>query len=264
VAYVHTKDGILAGRSRGVGDAYTWIALDSETKMVLSYHIGKRDAESACILAVICARESLDASRSQQTDLAYISAIEDCFGSEVDYAQLIKIYGKAHAKSRLYAPTKVLDAIPVQVSGSPKIERISTSHVERATLTVRMHLRRFTRLTNAFSKKLDNLRRLSRSIWRFTTSFAFIRPFASLPRCKRGLQIIWTMQELLEARETMAASPSSPATNNTQLAHYLKSWSGAVRKPMRRPPGARVRVAQLGGHCAIPLIIIPSHTDPSA
>jgi hypothetical protein len=119
----------------------------------------------------------------------------------VDYAQLIKIYGKAQGQGPdWYAPTKVLDAIPVQVSGSPKVERISTSHVERANLSVRMHLRRFTRLTNAFSKKLDNLKAAASVYMAF---YDFVRVHQTLrvtPAMQAGLtDHIWTVQELLEA-----------------------------------------------------------------
>jgi transposase-like protein/IS1 family transposase len=96
-SYVHTKDGHLGPDDpEEWGDAYTWIALDSETKMVLSYHVGKRDAESAFILARDLS-ERITGRFQITTDgfKPYISAIEDCFGSEVDYAQLIKIYGRA-------------------------------------------------------------------------------------------------------------------------------------------------------------------------
>jgi IS1 family transposase/transposase-like protein len=202
-SFVHTKERQLGSDDpEEWGDAYTWIALDSETKMILSYHVGKRDAESAFILA----RDLSDriTGRFQITTdgfKPYISAIEDCFGTAVDYAQLIKIYGRAKTQGPdWYAPTKVLDAIPVQVSGNPKTERISTSHVERANLSVRMHLRRFTRLTNAFSKKLDNLKA---AVSLYMAFYNFVRVHQTLrvtPAMQAGLtDHIWTVQELLEA-----------------------------------------------------------------
>lgn len=202
-SFVHTKDGHLGlDDPEEWGDAYTWIAMDSESKLILSYHIGKRDAQSAFVLA----RDLSDrvTGRFQITTdgfRPYISAIEDCFGSEVDYAQLIKIYGKAQGEGPdWYAPTKVLDAIPVQVSGNPKVERISTSHVERANLSVRMHLRRFTRLTNAFSKKLDNLKA---AVSLYMAFYNFVRVHQTLrvtPAMQAGLtDHIWTVQELLGA-----------------------------------------------------------------
>jgi transposase-like protein/IS1 family transposase len=202
-SYVHTKERQLGSDDPTEwGDAYTWIALDSETKLVLSYHVGKRDAESAFILARDLS-ERVTGRFQITTDgfKPYISAIEDCFGSEVDYAQLIKIYGRAKTEGPdWYAPTKVLDAIPVQVSGSPKIERISTSHVERMNLNVRMGLRRFTRLTNAFSKKLDNLKA---AVSLYMAFYNFVRVHQTLrvtPAMQAGItDHIWTVQELLEA-----------------------------------------------------------------
>jgi IS1 family transposase/transposase-like protein len=202
-SFVHTKERQLGSDDpEEWGDAYTWIALDSETKLVLSYHVGKRDAESAFILARDLS-ERVTGRFQITTDgfKPYISAIEDCFGSEVDYAQLIKIYGRPKTEGPdWYAPTTVLDAIPVQVSGSPKIERISTSHVERANLSVRMHLRRFTRLTNAFSKKLDNLKA---AVSLYMAFYNFVRVHQTLrvtPAMQAGLtDHIWTLEELLLA-----------------------------------------------------------------
>ena len=202
-SYVHTKERQLGSDDPTEwGDTYTWIALDSETKMVLSYHVGKRDAESDFMLARDLS-ERVTGRFQITTDgfKPYISAIEDCFGTDVDYAQLIKIYGRAKTEGPdWYAPTKVLDAIPVQVSGNPKIERISTSHVERANLSVRMHLRRFTRLTNAFSKKLDNLKA---AVSLYMAFYNFVRVHQTLrvtPAMQAGLtDHIWTVQELLEA-----------------------------------------------------------------
>jgi len=204
-SFVHTKEARLGSDDpREWGDAYTFIALDSESKLILSYFVGKRDGASA-LQFVRDLSERIDPFfRCQITTdgfWPYINAIEEYFGANVDYAQLLKIYGKAQGEAPdWYSPTKVVDAIPVCVSGNPKIERISTSHVERANLSVRMHLRRFTRLTNAFSKKLDSLKA---AVSLYMAFYNFVRVHQTLrvtPAMQAGItDHIWTVQELLEA-----------------------------------------------------------------
>lgn len=202
--FVHTKQGHLrVGDPREWGDAYTWLALDSETKLILSYYVGKRDSASAFAF-VRDLNERIDSMHRPQitTDgfKPYINAIEEYFGANVDYAQLLKIYGKAETQGpEWYAPTEVVDAIPVVVSGNPKIERISTSHVERANLSVRMHLRRFTRLTNAHSKDLPHLKA---AVSLYMTWYNFCRIHSSLrvtPAMASGISNeIWSLNQLLQ------------------------------------------------------------------
>ena len=204
-SFVHTKEGHLGSDDpREWGDAYTFLALDSETKLILSYYVGKRDGVSA-LAFVRDLSDRIDPTWHCQitTDgfRPYINAIEEYFGANVHYAQLLKIYGRVQGEAPdWYSPTKVVDAIPVTVTGNPRIERISTSHVERANLSVRMHLRRFTRLTNGFSKKLDNLKA---AVSLFMAFYNFVRVHQTLrvtPAMQAGLtDHIWTAQELLEA-----------------------------------------------------------------
>ena len=185
------------------GDQYVWIALASETKAVLSYYVGKRDGMSAYEFVEDLSHP--EAGRFQFTTGGlewYVAAVEEHFGAGIDFAQLVKNYAPTRTDGPdWFRPSaRVVSTTLKSIVGDPKPERISTSHIERANLTLRMQLRRFTRLSNAFSKKLINL---EATVAVFMAWYNFCRVHQTLrvtPAMEAGItDHIWTVQELLTA-----------------------------------------------------------------
>ena len=182
-AFCYAKQKTVAHASAapdGAGDAWTWTGIDRDTKLIVSWHISPGRGSEYAIEFMDDLRARL-ANRVQLTTdghRAYLEAVEGAFGGNVDYAQLVKIYGPAQEGIQgRYSPAACLGATKRPVVGYPDADSISTSIVERHNLTTRMSLRRFTRLTNAFSKKLENDRH---AVALYTAWYNWIRPHKSL------------------------------------------------------------------------------------
>jgi len=181
------------------GDVWTWTALDADSKLIVSYLIGGRDAGYANDFMQDVA--SRLANRVQLTTdglRAYLDAVEDAFGADIDYAMLVKLYGNTPGPVGRYSPAECTGAIRTRVEGKPADKHVSTSYVERQNLTMRMSMRRFTRLTNAFSKKAENHAHM---VALYTCWYNFVRMHKTLrcsPAMAAGLsKTLWSMEDVV-------------------------------------------------------------------
>lgn len=202
---------LLKDRPEGAGDVWTWTAIDADTKLMVSYFVGDRGVESASILM-----DDLRSRLANKVQLttdghhAYLNAVDEVFGVDVDYAQLVKLYGSAggNTPEKRYSPAECTGIRKRVVEGDPDERHISTSHVERMNLSIRMQNRRFTRLTNAFSKKLDNHIHALALYFAFYNFCRIHKTLRVTPAMAAGIaDRLWGFEDIVAKMDEMAPAP---------------------------------------------------------
>ena len=181
------------------GDAWTFVAIEAQSKLVLSWLVGTRDSGCATeFLQDVASRISTRIQLTTDGHRMYLSAVEDAFGADIDYAMLQKIYGSDQSGEKRYSPAVCLGCQAETIVGEPDAKHVSTSYIERQNLTMRMNIRRFTRLTNAFSKKIENH---AHSVSLFYMHYNFVRIHQTLrvtPAMEAGLAPhVWSIQDIV-------------------------------------------------------------------
>jgi IS1 family transposase len=187
-----------------VGDQYIFVAMDSDSKLVISYLVGKRNLEnSRSIMKDLNYRIPQRFQLSTDAFAGYYEAVDSVFGADIDYGMIHKNYSEEVYGEKRYSPAQIVSVSLATIAGNPIKKRISTSHIERQNLTMRMNMRRLTRLTNAFSKKLVNLQA---AVALHFFHYNFMRIHLTLrvtPAMQAGItNCIWTWEELLGAAKT--------------------------------------------------------------
>jgi IS1 family transposase len=199
--FCYAKEKNVPADKRGIfgyGDVWTWVALCADTKIVPSWMIGGRDAGTAFkFMQDLAGRLSNRVQLTTDGHRAYLSAVEDTFGSGIDYAMLVKIYGHEGGNDTKYSPAECIGCQTVGITGRPDPAHVSTSFVERQNLTMRMSMRRFTRLTNGFSKKIENF---GHSVSLHYMWYNFARVHKTLrvtPAMEAGISDhVWSIEEI--------------------------------------------------------------------
>ncbi len=206
------------------GDVWTWTAIDRDSKMILSWEVGDRSGETAKeFIGGLCGRLANRVQLTTDGYKAYLEAVEESFGADIDYAMLIKLFGGDTGSSgheRKYSPAECQSVQKKRIGGAPKEKDISTSHVERHNLTMRVGMRRFTRLTSAFSKKIENH---LHSLSLYFVHYNFVRIHSTIkvtPAMQAGLSdTLRSMEWIVSLIDARAAKPNRPKTYKKKISN---------------------------------------------
>lgn len=183
----------------GHGDAYTWTAIDADTKLAISWLVGRRDAEYAEeFIADLASRLAGRIQLTTDGHGPYLGAVEKVFSGAIDYAMLVKVYeGQGQQDQRRYSPAGFVKAEKRRINGNPDVKEVSTSYVERQNLTMRMSMRRFTRLTNGFSKKIENLEHAVALHFMYYNFGRIHKTLRVTPAMEAGISDhVWSLEEI--------------------------------------------------------------------
>jgi len=220
-SFVYAKDKNVPMAKRGepgVGSVWTWTALCADTKLIASFHVGTRDADCAYeFLSDLASRLQGRIQLTTDGHGAYLNAVRDAFGRDIDYSMLIKLYGAVPTEPGRYSPPKCVGVREERILGYPDAAHVSTSYVERQNLSMRMGMRRFTRLTNAFSKKCANH---EHAIAIYFMNYNFVR-----------------IHQTLRVTPAMAAGVTDRLWSMDDLVAIVDAWDDAQprEKPGRKP-----------------------------
>lgn len=213
-SFVGAKQKSIAQGAAGYGDTWTWTAICADTKLIASWMVGSRDSEAAnAFIADLAPRLANRVQLTTDGHKAYLQAVEAAFGTDVDYAMLVKLYGAPQGREneRRYSPAECCGSFKGTVQGCPDPGHVSTSFVERQNLTMRMSMRRFTRLTNGFSKKIENH---AHAIALHFMYYNFGRIHKSLrvtPAMQAGISDhVWSLEEIAGLVPEPTAKPRGP------------------------------------------------------
>ena len=213
-SFVGAKQKNVNEGAAGYGDVWTWTAICADTKLVASWMVGSRDGEAArAFMADLAPRLANRVQLTTDGHRAYLEAVEDAFGADVDYAMLVKLYGAPQGREneRRYSPAECCGTIKGTVQGCPDPRHVSTSYVERQNLTMRMSMRRFTRLTNGFSKKIENHAHAIALHFMFYNFGRIHKTLRVTPAMQAGIaDHVWTLEEIAALVPEPEAKPRGP------------------------------------------------------
>lgn len=219
-SFVGAKQKHVEQGAAGHGDVWTWTAICADTKLIASWMVGSRDGEAArAFIADLAPRLAHRVQLTTDGHKAYLDAVEDAFAWEIDYAMLVKQYGDGpNSPERKYSPSEYKGSKKVKITGNPVKADVSTSYVERQNLTMRMSMRRFTRLTNGFSKKIENHAHAVALHFMYYNFGRIHKTLRVTPAMEAGIaDHVWSLEEIAALVPEPKAKPRGPYTKKQSM-----------------------------------------------